>query len=176
VPGDLMQAPLYFRPLCRSDFPLLQEWFSAPHVAAWWRESSDLVSIEAKYGPRVDGDEPTHVFIIEQDQRRVGWVQWYFWSDYPEHAAQLDAEPDSAGIDLAIGELDMTGLGLGPMVILNFLKQRVFSDPRVRSVIADPEETNLRSLRTFEKIGFGVTKTVQLVGESFKRRVVRIDR
>ena len=44
-----------FRPLCRSDFPLLQKWLSAPHVAAWWNESADLASIEAKYGPRDEG-------------------------------------------------------------------------------------------------------------------------
>jgi RimJ/RimL family protein N-acetyltransferase len=134
------------------------------------------VSINSKYGPRVDGDEPTHVFVIEHDERPLGWIQWYLWSDYPEHARQLDAELDSAGIDLAIGEFAMTGLGLGPVAISSFLEQRVFANPYVRSVITDPEESNLRSLRAFEKIGFRVIKTVQLVGENFKRRVVRIDR
>jgi aminoglycoside 6'-N-acetyltransferase len=171
-----MQATPFFRPLRRCDFPLLQEWFSASHVAVWWRESGDLMSVNAKYGPRVDGGEPTHVFIIGYHERPIGWIQWYLWSDYPEHAGQLDAEPDSAGIDLAIGERAMTGLGLGPIVITDFLKQSVFANPRVNSVITDPEETNLRSLRTFEKTGFRVMKTVQLAGENFKRRVVRIDR
>jgi len=31
-------------------------------------------------------------------------------------------------------------------------------------------------LRAFEKAGFAVTDTVQLAGESFRRRVVRMDR
>jgi hypothetical protein len=47
----LVQASISFRPLSRSDFPLLQEWLSAPHVDAWWRERLDLASVEAKYGP-----------------------------------------------------------------------------------------------------------------------------
>jgi aminoglycoside 6'-N-acetyltransferase len=165
-----------FRPLSRSDFPLLQEWLSAPHVAAWWHERFDLASVYAKYGPRVDGAEPTHVFVIEYSGRPVGWIQWYLWSDYPEHALQLRVEPGSAGIDLAIGEFAMTGLGLGPTAICEFLAQIVFADPSVSAVITDPEEGNLRSLSAFKKAGFKVAKTVQLAGENFKRRVVRVGR
>jgi aminoglycoside 6'-N-acetyltransferase len=171
-----MQSSISFRLLGRSDFPLLQEWMSAPHVAAWWRERFDLASVNLKYGPRVDGVEPTHVFVIEYSQRPIGWIQWYLWSDYPEHARQLSAEPASAGIDLAIGELAMTGLGLGPIAIREFLKQIVFADPSVRAVITDPEETNVRSLRALEKAGFILANTVRLAGENFERRIVRKDR
>jgi aminoglycoside 6'-N-acetyltransferase len=149
---------------------------SAPHVAAWWHESLDLESVDLKYGPRVDGIEPTHVFVIEHTKRAIGWIQWYLWSDYPEHARQLSAEPASAGIDLAIGELAMTGLGLGPVAILEFVRQIVFADPRVSAVITDPEENNIRSLRAFKKAGFTFANMVQLEGEHFQRRVVRMDR
>jgi aminoglycoside 6'-N-acetyltransferase len=173
---EFVQAPLSFRPLGRSDFPLLEQWLSAPHVDAWWREGLDLAGVAEKFGPRVDGAEPTHVFVIEQDGRPIGWIQWYLWADYPAHALQLAAEPASAGMDLAIGELGMTGLGLGPAAIRAFLEQIVFRNASVSAVIADPEEKNLRSLRAFQKAGFRVTKTVQLVGENFKRRVVRVGR
>jgi len=174
--GKMMQALISFRALSRSDFPLLQEWLSAPHVDAWWHEPLDLAGVEAKYGPRVDGVEPTHVFVIEHDGRPVGWIQWYRWADYPEHALQLGAELASGGIDLAIGELAMTGLGLGSVAIREFLRQIVFAEPSVVAVIADPEEGNVRSLRVFEKAGFRVTNTVRLAGENVKRRVVRIER
>ena len=129
-----------------------------------------------KYGPRVDGVEPTRVFVIEYTGRPIGWIQWYLWSDYPEHARQLRAELASAGIDLAIGELAMTGLGLGPVAIREFLRQIVFADPSVRPVITDPEESNFRSLRAFEKAGFTLANTIQLDGENFKRKIVRRDR
>jgi len=171
-----MQAPFSFRPLSRSDFPLLREWLRRPHVAAWWHERLDLASVEAKYGPRVDGAEPTYVFVIEHAGRPIGWIQWYLWSDYPEHALQLSAEPASAGIDLAIGEVAMTGLGLGPVAIQEFLGQIVFRNPSVSAVITDPEEGNVRSLGAFKKAGFVVTNTVQLASENFKRRVVRMRR
>jgi uncharacterized repeat protein (TIGR03803 family) len=87
-----MQDSISFRPLGRSDFPLLQKWLSAPHVAVWWGEPLDLEAVDGKYGPRVDGTEPTHVFVIEYDGQPVGWIQWYLWSDYPEHALQLRVE------------------------------------------------------------------------------------
>jgi aminoglycoside 6'-N-acetyltransferase len=172
----LMKASISFRPLERCDFPLLQEWLSAPHVAAWWNERLDLPGVEAKYGPRVSGIEPTHVFMIEQEGRPIGWIQWYLWSDYSDHANQLGAEPGSAGIDFAIGELGMTGFGLGPTAIREFLRQVVFSNPDVCAVVSDPEERNLRSLRAFEKAGFSVVRTVQLRGEGCRRQVVRLDR
>jgi len=171
-----MHASISFRPLERSDFRLLQEWLAAPHVAAWWKEHLDLASVEAKYGPRVDGTEPTHVFVVEQEGRPIGWIQWYLWADYPEHAQQLEAAPFSAGIDLAIGEVKMTGLGLGPVAIREFAKHCVFVNPAVCAVVADPEESNLISLRAFKKAGFRVVKIVQLAGEDSKRQVLRLDR
>ena len=172
----LVKASLSFRPLRRADFPLLQEWLSAPHVAAWWNERLDRPGVEAKYGPRVDGIEPTHVFVIEQEVRPIGWIQWYLWSDYSDHAGKLGAEPGSVGIDFAIGELGMTGSGLGPIAIRQFVRQVVFSASYVRSVVSDPQEDNVRSLRAFEKAGFKVVRTVQLTGEECRRRVVRLDR
>jgi aminoglycoside 6'-N-acetyltransferase len=171
-----MNGPISFRPLRRSDFPLLQRWLSEPHVNAWWRQPLDLAGVHSKYGPRVDGTEPTHVFVIEHDGRPAGWIQWYRWSDYPDHARQLEAEPASAGIDLAIGESAMTGSGLGPAAIREFLKVVVFADPGIRAVITDPEVDNLRSLRAFEKAGFSVVTSVRLCGENFHRRVVRLRR
>jgi len=163
---------MLFRPLDRSDFPLLQKWLAGPHVNRWWHETLDLAGVEAKFGPRVDGTEPTHVFMIEDNGQPAGWIQWYWWSDYPAHAAQLGAEPGSAGIDLAIGEEAMIGRGLGPAAIVQFLRQIVFAN----SVYCDPEEANVRSLRAFEKAGFTAMHSVQLAGENFRRRVVRFTR
>jgi aminoglycoside 6'-N-acetyltransferase len=171
-----LHNPISFRPLERSDFRLLQEWLAAPHVAAWWNEHPDPASVEAKYGPRIDGAEPTHMFMVEYEGRPIGWIQWYLWADYPEHARKLGAEPHSAGIDLAIGDAEMTGLGLGPVTIREFLKQFVFTNPAVCAVITDPDESNLRSVRAFEKAGFKVVKTVQPDGERSKRQIVRLDR
>jgi aminoglycoside 6'-N-acetyltransferase len=171
-----LEASLTFRPLARSDYPALARWLAAPHVAIWWNETADPDHLETKYGPRIDGFEATHVFFIEHEGRPIGWIQWYLWADHPTHAAQLEADQDAAGIDLAIGELDRVGAGLGPIAIRMFLRQIVFANPRVAGVVVDPEEGNLRSLRAFEKTGFRFHKTVRLTGELCQRSVLRLDR
>ena len=68
----------------------------------------------------------------------INYLKWYLWADYPDHARQLGAEPASAGIDLAIGEASMTGLGLGPVIIRQFLDQFVFTNSSICAVVADP--------------------------------------
>jgi aminoglycoside 6'-N-acetyltransferase len=173
--SEIPHPLLTFRPLERADFRLLQKWLSAPHVAAWWHTSLDMEQMEGMFGPRIDGREPTHVFMIEHNGPPIGWIQWYRWSDYPEHARQLDADPRAAGIDLAIGEAALTGLGLGSAAIREFLRQIVFAEPDVIAVITDPEVGNVRSLRAFARVGFRTVKTVQLAGENCKRHVERLE-
>jgi RimJ/RimL family protein N-acetyltransferase len=163
-----------FRALERSDFPLLQRWLSEPHVDAWWHEPLDLAGLEQKYGPRIDGIEPTRVFIIEHETQPIGWIQWYRWSDYPKHAAQLEADPSAAGIDLSIGEASLVGKGIGSSAIRQFARNVVSAVPGITAMVADPEERNGRSCRAFERAGFISVKTVELEGESVRRRVMRL--
>jgi len=167
---------LAFRPLSRSHFPLLQRWLAAPHVAAWWNDPFDLPSLEAHYGPCIDGNEPVHVHVIEVDRVPIGWFQWYRWRDFPAHANQLSADNSSAGIDLAIGEIDRTGQGLGPAIIQQFAADHIFPNPDMAAIVADPEVHNLRSVRAFRKAVFSIVNTVQLAGEAFERHVVRLER
>ena len=163
-----------FRALERSDFPLLQRWLAEPHVHAWWHEALDLAGLEQKYGPRIDGIEPTHVFIIEHESRPIGWIQWYRWSDYSKHAAKLQAEPNAAGIDLSIGEVSVIGKGIGSSAIREFILDVVCAESGITAIVTDPEERNGRSCRAFEKAGFIPVRTVELEGENVCRRIMHL--
>jgi aminoglycoside 6'-N-acetyltransferase len=165
---------LSFRALERSDFPLLQGWLSAPHVDAWWHDALDLAGLEHKYGPRIDGIEPTYVFMIERGSQPIGWIQWFRWSDYPQHAAQIEAEPNAAGIDLSIGEASLVGKGIGSSAIREFIRNVVSAEPGITAIVTDPEERNGRSCRAFEKAGFIPLRTVELEGENVQRRIMRL--
>jgi len=165
-----------FRSLGRSDFSLLQGWLAARHVAVWWNERFDAESLEAKYGPRIDGREPIHVYLIQNESVPIGWIQWYRWRDFKVHADRLGADLCSAGIDLAIGEIHMTGRGLGPVVIREFAANYIFTNVEICAIVADPATKNLRSVRAFQKADFKIVNTVRLEGEAFERHVVRLDR
>ncbi|MCX6123595.1 MAG: GNAT family N-acetyltransferase [Proteobacteria bacterium] len=143
---------------------------------AWWHQSACIEDVTAKYSPRIEGKDPTHVFVIELDSKSIGWIQWYRWSNYQEHAEQLEAESTAAGIDLAIGEKELTGKGFGTASIREFIKQFVFVHPDISACVADPEELNVRSLRAFEKAGFVSKKIVQLKGDASRRWIVRFER
>lgn len=172
--GSSLMSLVSFRALARSDFPLLRRWLSEPHVDAWWHEPLDLAGLEKKYGPRIDGVEPTHVFILEHDTRPVGWIQWYRWSDYPEHSAQLEAEPSAAGLDLSLGEVTSLGTGLGTRALRKFILEVIGAEPGITAIVTDPEEQNGRSCRAFEKAGFTRMNTVQLQGEQVRRQIMRL--
>lgn len=153
---------LGFRPLGHGDLPRMTQWLAEPHVQRWWNESADPDRVRAKYGPRVDGRSATRMFAIVEDDRPIGWIQTYRWGDYPEHAARVGAEPDEAGIDLAIGDPSRVGQGLGPRIIDAFLVRHVFVDESTTGCVVDPDEANGRSLAAFAKAGFERIGTVHV--------------
>jgi aminoglycoside 6'-N-acetyltransferase len=116
------------------------------------------------------------VYVIACNGVPIGWIQWYRWRDFPEHAVQVGADPMSAGVDLAIGEVDMMGRGLGPAVIREFGTNYIFINSDVGAIVADPSASNTRSVSAFKKAGFNIVNTVQLVDETFERHVVRLHR
>lgn len=161
---------LRLRALREVDLPQLSDWLAAPHVARWWNLASGLEEVRTTYLPRIAGDEPTYMVIAEERGRPIGWLQWYRWRDYPEHAARIGASSTDVGIDLAIGEPDRLGRGLGPRIIRLLLEGTVFVDPTITACLCDPHRDNARSLRAFEKAGFAILADVGRHGES---RVVR---
>ena len=142
-----------FRSLRREDFALVDHWFAQPHVAEWWPEHDLGIDAEASFGPAVDGREPTDVFVVECAGRAVGLVQRCALADYPEYAAAL-GRADGATIDYLIGEPDMVGVGIGPVLVDRFTA-RTFDDlPGVDEVVVSVQQGNRRSWRALEKGGF----------------------
>lgn len=146
-----------FRRLARGDFPLLSQWLAADHVNPWWREPHDLKSIEERYGPSLDGEDPTEVFVVENDGEAIGMIQRYLHRDDPEWrrvVAGTGVPSDAAGIDYLIGEKSAIGEGLGTEMIERFVGE-TFDRYRDTSAIAvDVLQANRRSWRALEKAGF----------------------
>lgn len=77
-------------------------------------------------------------------------------------------------MDLAIGEPELLGRGLGARAIRGLLDDVIFKDAGLTGCVVDPDASNERSVRAFEKAGFvTVHRTIQLAGEAFSRRVMR---
>jgi aminoglycoside 6'-N-acetyltransferase len=141
----------------REDLPLLHQWLLAPHVRQWWRgEPTDLPSVEAKYGPCIDGDDPTELFVIEELGQPIGMIQRYLIADEPEWARVFDGIVDvssAAGIDYLIGRPDAVGRGLGTAAISAFARL-VFEWRPVVSIVVSVQQANPASWRVLERAGF----------------------
>jgi aminoglycoside 6'-N-acetyltransferase len=142
-----------FRPLRRADFPVLASWLSMPHVAEFWRDESTPEAVEAAYGPMVDGDDPTEGFVVELDERPVGFVQRYLIGDYPQWQAAVGGTP-GAGVDYLLGVPELIGVGLGPRVLSRFSALTFDRYPDAHAVTVAVAQANRRSWRALEKAGF----------------------
>ena len=126
---------LSFRPLERSDFAVVSRWLGAPHVARWWMEPADAASVEAHYGPCVDGDDPTEIFVITSGQHCIGMIQRYRLSDDAAWDRAIGM-PGAAGIDYLIGEPEWLGIGVGALAIEAFTDAVSVAYPDVTAVVA----------------------------------------
>lgn len=97
VVGPPDDAPVGFRPLTRDDFPLLASWFGAPHVEPWWQEPWGLDDLEARYGPGLDGTDPTEARIVTLGSQPIGLVIRYRIADNDDWRTTL--EPTGAPLD-----------------------------------------------------------------------------
>ncbi len=146
-----------FRPLRRGDLGLLAGWLAAPHVQEWWGENPDLAAVEARYGPGIDGEDPTEYFIVERDGVPFGFVQRYCFADEPgwvESLRPTGAPLDGAGMDYLIADVAQIGHGHGTAMLAEFVADTWRRYPEVSALVVDVDPANRRSWRTLERLGF----------------------
>jgi aminoglycoside 6'-N-acetyltransferase len=157
APAVTEAGRLSFRPLRRDDFGLLGTWLDREHVARWWRDPHDPATLEAHYGPAIDGSDPTAMSVVLAAGRPVGLVQHYRVQDHAAWSRTLRSagfgEP-SAGIDYLIGEPDLIGIGLGPRIITALVDDVWATYPELARITVAVQQENRRSWRALEKSGF----------------------
>jgi aminoglycoside 6'-N-acetyltransferase len=146
------------RPMRRDELPLLARWLAEPHVARWWREPADLASVESRYAPAIDGEDPTELLIVQLDRRPIGIVQCYLLADNPSYLdalAPAGATSTGASIDYLVGEPTLVGHGFGPQMIARACERLWRRSPEITSVLVAVQQENPASWRALEKAGFG---------------------
>ena len=139
-----IQGPrLRLRSITPDDLPALMRWLSDPEVmASYGLPPSTLAEVRGAF--LEPSSLPCWRFIIEADDRAIGELQYYY--SYAEVTW-------SAGIDIFIGEPDARDRGLGTEAIRTVL-QYLFETKGVSRVVIDPEPSNRRAVRAYEKAGF----------------------
>ena len=148
-------AAVTFRRMTYDDLPNVVKWQRAPHVREWWFNAVATPAAAAeRYGPRIDGEVATRMWVVGIDGRDVGYAQDYRVSDHDDYAVKT-AQPGAIGFDYVIGEPDLVRRGLGTRMIWEFLRDVLVPDyPEAPTFLASPSHRNAASLRALAKCGF----------------------
>jgi RimJ/RimL family protein N-acetyltransferase len=172
----MTERAIGFRPMTEEDLRLVHEWLRRPHVQRWWNDRPSYEGVRDRYLPAIEGTDPTDLYIAHLDGRPIGFVQTYLVSSYPGFARLVGAGEGVAGMDLLIGEEELTGRGLGTELIRRFAEEVVFANPATSACLADPHVENLASIRAFEKAGFRIVDEIVDPEDGEDHYVVRRER
>jgi len=140
-----MSSAYQFRPMSDTDLPLLRDWLARPHVAEWWQDADQFEVVSGDLG-----HHDVAQFIVTVNERPLGYLQCYNLSDWN---AGFGPQPNGTrGIDQFIGEAGMVGCGHGSAFVRAFVEGLLSTGaPRI---VVDPNPTNSRAIRAYEKAGF----------------------
>jgi RimJ/RimL family protein N-acetyltransferase len=174
--SEVRASHIGFRALRRDDLGLMYEWVRREHVRRWWDQHQSYEDVARHYLPAIEGRRPVDLYLILLDGRPVGFIQSYLLADHPDFAGLVGLGAGVAGVDLFIGEEELTGQGLGSEVLRAFVREVVFAEPGTIACIADPDVENTASIRAFEKAGFRRAGEFFDPGDGQLHALVRLDR
>lgn len=147
-----------FEPFQEKHFNRFILWLKNPHVKQFWSEPEDEVELRDKYLSKFKNRGISSQIIV-LDGQEVGYIQSY-------QACQVGGgwwpgiDSGVFGIDQFIGEPSLVGKGLGPRIIAEFV-HILSTNSQVKEVIADPDPTNVRAIKAYEKVGFSSGGIIQ---------------
>jgi aminoglycoside 6'-N-acetyltransferase len=133
--GELVRL----RPASPADVARLAEIRRTPEVYARWRGGDDMAAAVEE-----DLAEPDMVaYVIELDDRVVGWIQW-----------QAEDDPDyrHASIDIYV-DPSVHGRGVGTDAVRT-LARHLIADHGHHRLEIDPAVDNVAAIRCYTKVGF----------------------
>jgi len=127
------------RPAHEGDIPALAVIRADPEVYRWWRGGPDLQAAVAEEL----ATEDEHGFVIEYEDRTVGFIQWW---------AEEEPEYRHAGIDIYL-DASMHGRGIGTDAV-RILATHLIHDHGHHRITIDPAADNEAAIRCYAKVGF----------------------
>jgi aminoglycoside 6'-N-acetyltransferase len=146
-------------------------------VKRWWDDGTKTPYPDAaieEYREAIQGKDPTYHYLATIDGRASGMFQHYRIGDDAEYAEALALDEDAVGVDLFIGEPELIGLGHGPAMLHQFLRDIVFPFHHIDVCVIGPSVHNLPAIRSYEKVGFRALREVHVPGEPDPEFLMRI--
>jgi aminoglycoside 6'-N-acetyltransferase len=139
----LQGSRVSLRPVTNEDVPRLLEILREPAVAQFWSAPDEESDRSLLLGRDADGAEAITTFAITVGGELVGWIAGW---------EKLEPEYRHAGVDLFLGTTHH-GKGYGAEAI-RLVCRYLFDERGHHRITIDPAASNLRAIRSYEKVGF----------------------
>lgn len=146
-----------FPRLTRTDYPLIRDWLSRPHIGGWWGAPEEEITLIEEDIDRNGAPGATDMRLVTWEGTPFAYVQDYALCSYPQ--PQFAAFPDNArAMDTFIGAPAFLGRGHAAA----YLRQRALAlkAAGAPTVVIDPDPANARAIAAYRRAGFqdrGVT-------------------
>lgn len=175
---------LSFRRATRADFDVLALWLAAPHVSRWWNHEYTPEAVERDFGASADGAEPSEDHVVLLDGRPIGLVQYCSYDDYPGYRDELrpivEVPEHAVSIDYLIGDVSLTGRGIGTAMIRSFCEHVWRTNTRAGCIIVPVCSANRPSWGALLGAGFGIVAQGELEPDNpiddHLHEILRLDR
>ncbi|PAV27943.1 GNAT family N-acetyltransferase [Virgibacillus profundi] len=144
---------LSVRYLQEKDKHLLVKWLSNAKVLEFYEGRDNPFDLEKVNQSFYHGDETVIKCMVEYQGVPIGYIQFYQVNSKTSTIDHDDADETVYGMDQFIGEPDYWSKGIGTLLVksmVEYLMEQVEAD----RVIMDPQVTNNRALKCYEKCGF----------------------
>lgn len=151
------------RKMIHEDLELMTEWLNTKEILEFFGDPAAPPSakqVQKKYAPRIEGAIAVEPYIAETDGRPFAFLQCYRLrnKDYASYGYSI--EETVYGIDQFIGEPALFNKGYGTQLVTEFV-QFIFQEKQADAIVLDPELSNPRAIRCYEKCGFRKVKKIE---------------
>lgn len=160
--GGNEQYKIVLRPLSDEHLPYLYKWNADPEVL-YWTEGEDVEVYPPEAVHQIYGEisQVSLCFAIEVNDQIIGEC-WLQKMNLPEVKKMYAADTDVRRIDMSIGEKAYWGKGIGTLFV-GMLVKYAFEFEHVDVLHCFCEDYNIRSRRVWEKNGFRLILTEELL-------------
>ncbi len=144
-----------FRTVEEKDFIRLHTWLETKHVKEFWypEKTFSYNDVYEKYYKRITSSD-VKMFIIVLNNKDIGYIQSYV----EDNLELYEISEKAMGLDLYIGEQSFLNKGFGTEIIREFIEKHIFSNSQIKYAVIDPNITNKRAIRSYQKAGFSFVK------------------
>ncbi|AZU60758.1 GNAT family N-acetyltransferase [Neobacillus mesonae] len=144
---------LNVRHLQDEDKQFLAKWLSNPAVLEFYEGRDNPFDAEKVANVFFNGEAEVEKCIVEYNQIRIGYIQFYQVNEETSKIRDYGTEENIYGMDQFIGETEYWNKGIGTLLV-NSMVEYLVEKKQANRIIMDPQISNARALRCYEKCGF----------------------